>query len=362
VLTSRILLPAAQYPDGAAIARTFARIRDEAARIPGVGLAALGAVVPLSGSSMNSSVRAEGTSGPETAHTADLRLVSPDYFAVMSIPRRAGRDLTLRDDATSPKVVMINEALAHKLWPGQPLGAILGRRIDAVSNKRNESEFREVVGIVGDLHDAALTKTVDPEFYIPIPQTPEALWPFLARSLVVVVKAANPSINPATLKKPLQQAVARVDRSLPLADAVTMSDYVRASLATARFNTILLSALGAIALALAMVGVYGVVSYFVTQRTQEIGIRMALGATPTHIWRHVVRRGLSPIVVGVVMGFALSMFTVGVLRSQLFGVQPTDPATFGGVGALLLAVSLVATYVPARRAMRVAPVVALNAT
>ena len=111
-----------------------------------------------------------------------------------------------------------------------------------------------------------------------------------------------------------------------------------------------------------MVGVYGVVSYFVTQRTQEIGIRMALGATPAQIWQHVVRRGLSPIVVGAVIGFVLSIVTAGVLRSQLFGVQTTDPATFVGVGGLLLLVSLVATYLPARRAMRVAPVVALNAS
>jgi len=129
---------------------------------------------------------------------------------------------------------------------------------------------------------------------------------------------------------------------------------------TARFNTLMLSTLGAIALLLAMVGVYGVVAYFVTQRTQEIGIRIALGATPRRIWRLVARRGLTPIGAGVVAGLGLSLFTARVLEGQLFGVTPSDPLTLGAVGLVLLGVSVVATYAPARRAMRVPPVVALN--
>jgi putative ABC transport system permease protein len=311
---------------------------------------------------MQSSVRAEGTVGAETSHQANLRLVSPEYFAVMSIPKRAGRDLSTHDDAGAPKVVLINEALAHLLWPGLSLQQILGKRIDAIAEKRDVPDYREVVGIVGDLHDAALSKPNDPEFYIPVPQTPAVLWPYIQRSLVVVTRAANPNIDAMTFKRPLQQAVAAVDHSLPLADSHSMTELIGTSLEMARFNTLLLGILSIIALVLAMVGVYGVVSYFVAQRTQEIGIRMALGATPKQIWQHVVRRGLSPIVVGVAVGFATSLFTANVLRSQLYGVQTTDPGTFGSVGVLLLLVSLVATYVPARRAMRVAPVVALNAS
>ena len=141
-----------------------------------------------------------------------------------------------------------------------------------------------------------------------------------------------------------------------------MTDYIRSSLDRARFNTLLLSMLGAIALVLAMVGVYGVVAHFVSQRTHEIGVRMALGATPKQTWRHVVARELAPIAFGVAIGLALSALTTGVLRNQLYGVTTTDPGTFVGVGLLLLGVSLVATYVPARRAMSVAPVEVLKAS
>jgi ABC-type antimicrobial peptide transport system permease subunit len=139
-----------------------------------------------------------------------------------------------------------------------------------------------------------------------------------------------------------------------------MMSLVKGSLETARMNTLLLSLLGGIALALAMVGVYGVVSYFVSQRTQEIGIRLALGATPSLIWQYVMRRGLTPIVAGLILGLVLSSITTTVLRGQLYGVSGHDPLTLGGVAVLLLLVGVVASYVPARRAMRVPPVIALN--
>ena len=361
VLTSRIVLPEQRYPDAQSITDSYERIRLEAARIPGVAVAALSSVVPLSGSRMTSSIRAESMSSREGV-AANLRLASTGYFTAMGIPLRAGRDLATTDDASAPKVVVINEALARKLWPTDPLSEVLGRRIDAISEKRNVPELREVVGVVGDLHDAALSKPVDPEFYIPVPQTPALFWPFIQRSLVVIVRATDPAIDPVTFRKPLQLAVATVDRSLPVAESRTMTDYIRSSLDRARFNTLLLSMLGAIALVLAMVGVYGVVAHFVSQRTHEIGVRMALGATPKQTWRHVVARGLAPIAFGVAIGLALSALTTGVLRNQLYGVTTTDPGTFVGVGLLLLGVSLVATYVPARRAMSVAPVEALKAS
>ena len=279
----------------------------------------------------------------------------------MGIPLRAGRDLDQRDDATAPKVTVINEALARKLWPGIPIAEAIGRRIDAVSAKRDVPEYREVVGIVGDLHDAALDKPVEPEFYLPVPQTPANFWPFIQRSLVVVLRTADPATDPATLERPLQRAVAAIDPALPLAESQSMTQNIRTSLATARFNTMLLSMLGVLALVLAIVGVYGVVAYFVTQRTHEIGIRMALGATPRRIWQHVVSRGLAPIVAGVAIGLGLSVASAEVLRSQLYKVTTTDPITFGAVGVLLLLVSLIATYFPARNAMRVEPLEALNA-
>jgi predicted lysophospholipase L1 biosynthesis ABC-type transport system permease subunit len=219
----------------------------------------------------------------------------------------------------------------------------------------------EIVGVVGDLRDAALTQVPDPEVYIPTAQTPDLLWPLISRSLVVVARVAHPGIAPETLERPLQQAIARIDPALPVAEAKSMEGYIAQTLATARMNTVLLSTLGGIALVLAMVGIYGVVAYFVSQRTQEIGVRTALGATPADIWRFVVRRGMVPVAIGLVAGVALAFATSRLLSAQLYGVTARDPFTFVAVGALLVLVAVLAMYVPARRAMRVSPVVALAA-
>ena len=154
--------------------------------------------------------------------------------------------------------------------------------------------------------------------------------------------------------------MARVDASLPLTETKSLDQFMRASLATARMNTVLLSLLGGIALVLAMVGIYGVVSYFVNQHVHEIGIRLALGASPGLIWGFVMRRGLVPIVVGLAVGITLSLLTTSLIRQQLFGVTPHDPLTLSGVGSLLLVIAVLAMYVPARRAMRVPPIIALN--
>jgi putative ABC transport system permease protein len=358
VLTARLILPGAHYPNADAIVRAYAAIRDEAARIPGVQSAALSSVVPLSGSSMNSSVAAEGMLN-EKAPQANLRLVSSEYFATMRIPVIAGRALATPDNASTPGVMVINEALARLLWPSSDPRDAVGRRIRAVAGK-NDPQYRDVVGVVGNLHDAGLNQVPAPEFYIPFQQTPDVLWPLIQRSLVVVVRGPSSEGAAEALARPLARAVARVDASLPLTETKSMNQFLRSSLATARMNTVLLSLLGGIALTLAMVGIYGVVSYFVNQHVHEIGIRMALGATPGLIWGFVMRRGLVPILFGLLIGIVLSLLTTSVLRQPLYGVSAHDPLTLGGVGALLLAIAVVAMYVPARRAMRVPPVVALN--
>ena len=360
VLTARLLLPAARYPDAAAITRTYNTLRDQAARIPGVQSAALVSVVPLSGSAGNTSVVAEGQPKDAKAPQANLRLASSDYFATMGIRVIAGRDLRRQDNASSPLVVVVNEALVAKLWPTLSIREALGKRIDGLAGGRNATHLMQVVGVVANMHDDGLEQPSKPEVFVPFEQTPEKLWPLLQRSLVIVARVASPTADPEMLIKPLRGAVASVDPSLPLADSRTMTSLLRGSLETARMNTLLLSLLGGIALALAMVGIYGVVSYFVTQRTHEIGVRIALGATPALIWKFVVRRGLTPIVIGLAVGLLLSSVTTSVLRGQLYGVGAHDPLTLVAVGLLLFVVGLLATYVPARRAMRVPPVVALN--
>ena len=360
VLTARLLLPQARYSTADAVTHFYATLRDDAARMPGVQSAALVSVVPMSGSTMVSPILGEGQTVSGEQPSANLRIASDGYFATMGMHLLTGRDLTARDDASSPLVLVVNEALVKKLWPGLPLRDAVGKRIDAIS-KRNESLLRTIVGVVNDVHDAALDQpSARPEFYVPVAQTPPGLWAYMGRSLVLVVRAANPATDATTLVKPLRRVVAQLDGSLPIADSHTMMSLVKGSLETARMNTLLLSLLGGIALALAMVGVYGVVSYFVSQRTQEIGIRLALGATPSLIWQYVMRRGLTPIVAGLILGLVLSSITTTVLRGQLYGVSGHDPLTLGGVAVLLLLVGVVASYVPARRAMRVPPVVALN--
>jgi predicted lysophospholipase L1 biosynthesis ABC-type transport system permease subunit len=266
-----------------------------------------------------------------------------------------GRDIQRTDDAASLSVAVVSGSLAKKLWPGE---RAIGKRIDAMREKRGVPNWITIVGVVSDVHDAALNAPAMPTVYFPFTQTQPAMWPAMGRSLVLVTQT---TLRPETITRELRRAVMSVDASLPLADDRSMEGFLTASVARARFNTMLLSALGAIALVLASVGVYGVVSYFVSQRTREIGVRMALGAAPGHIWQLVLRRGMTPIVWGTAAGIALSLGTARLLREQLYGVSPQDPATFATVGLTLLLVALAATIIPARRAMRVTPVEALAA-
>jgi putative ABC transport system permease protein len=358
VLAARIVLPEAHYAASDVVVRTYATIRDEAAHIPGVASAALTSVVPFSRSSMRSSIAHEGQKG-EPRVEANLRLISDGYFSTMRIPLIAGRDVARTDAPGGTPVAVVNEATVAALWPGLNSRDAIGRRIDAVPTRRKDASAWEIVGVVKNLHDAAVTQVPEPDMYIPYQQTADDFWPFFARSLVVVTRVAQPNIAPETIERPLQRVVARVDPSLPLADSKSMEGYLADTMATARMNTILLSVLGGIALVLAMVGVFGVVAYFVGQRTHEIGVRVALGATPAAVWKFVVWRGMAPVVAGLIGGIALSFATSSLLHGQLFGVTAHDPATLVAAPVLMMIVALFAIYVPARRAVRVPPIVAL---
>jgi predicted permease len=360
VYTARVVPTPQSYPTGADIVRLFTGIRAEAQQIPGVESVALTSVVPMSGSTMQSSIRAEGQAPTDRDRQANLRMSSDGYFALMHIPLIAGRDIAKTDVAESTPVTVIDLALMHMLWPGLTPTQVLGKRIDAVPTRRKDLTKWEVVGVVGDLRDAALTQTPKPEMHTPFAQTTDEFWPFMGRSMVIVARLANSNVPPETLRQPLQRAIAHVDPSLPIADGKSMEGYMAQTLATARMNTWLVAVLGIIALVLAMVGIYGVVSYFVSQRTQEIGIRIALGSTPSGIWQFVVRSGMTPVAIGLVAGIVLSIATSSLLRAQLFGVTARDPVTLVGVAILLTVVAIAAMYVPARRAMKVSPVVALQ--
>jgi predicted permease len=356
VMTARVLLPATRYVDAAHITRTFEQIRDAAAHVPGVERVALTSVVPLSGDILSSRIVAEGK--PLTDNDAvavDIRYASPEYFATMGMPLEDGRDFERIDNATVPSVAIISASLAQRLWPGE---RAVGKRIDAMRERRDTPNWLTVVGVVPDVHHTGLGLPPTPTLYMPFMQTAPGMWTATGRSMVMVSRTTP---EPATVLKGLQRAVMTVDPALPLVDAHPMEYWLAESLARARFNTLLLVTLGTLALLLASVGVYGVVGFFVSQRTREIGVRIALGATPTDIWRLVLGRGLRPIVFGVIAGSVLSLATARLLREQLYGVRAEDPVTLVAVVAMLMVVALIATFVPARRAMRVRPVVALAA-
>ncbi len=357
VFAARLLLPGTRYPDSAQVLNAYRRIEEAASRVPGVRSTALVSVAPLSNEGhMNTSADVEGSARPDGERSSvAFRLTSPNYFATLGIPILGGRDIRPTDAAGAPLVALVSKSLATKLWPGQNP---IGKRIDALSFHPGPN-LMEVIGVVGDVHDASLTQPVEPTLYLPFTQTPAELWPAIQRSLVLVARTNG---DAGAMSKAIHHGVMSVDASLPYASSHTMDEFLAASLATERFNTLLLSTLGVIALLLAAVGIYGVVSYFVSQRTQEIGVRVALGALPKHIWRLVLGRGLAPIAFGAVFGVGLSLLTARLLREQLFGVAPTDPLTLGAVVGLLGMVALLATLVPARRAMRVAPIVALQAS
>jgi putative ABC transport system permease protein len=354
VLTAQVVLPPARYPDIASGLEAYRAIREGVDHTAGVQSAALTSTLPLA-------ISTRAGIGPEGRPMIDgerliaaVRTVTPNYFATMKIRLRAGRDFTETDKADAPGVAIINETLAKRFWPGENA---VGKRMEGMDP--SHTHFMEVVGVIADPRDVALDQQQpDPEFYIPIEQTPPPLWTGLQGSLTIVARTAS---DPATMEAGIRQAVGGVDPSLPIANVATMESLVTTSRATARFNTLLLSVLSAIALVLASVGVYGVIAYSAAQRTREIGLRMALGATPAAIASLVGRDALAPIAVGATLGAVLSVLTTRLLREQLYGVSPGDPLTILAIAALLMVVSSLAASIPTWRAVRISPMTALAA-
>ena len=219
--------------------------------------------------------------------------------------------------------------------------------------------WKEVVGVAGDVRADGLAREAPPEFYLPLGQEPAPAWEWLQRTLTVVARVEG---DPAAFVNPVREAVRRVDPALPVYAVETLEERLAESLAQARFNTALLSALGAVGLALAAVGIYGVIAYFVRQRTPEIGLRIALGATGADVLGLVMRQALAPVLLGLGLGVAAAIAATRLLAGLLYGVAPTDAATFAAVVLGLFAAAALASYLPARRAARVDPTQALQAT
>ena len=313
--------------------------------VPGVDASAVSTAFPLAGvTDVGVTFDRRPPASPLFATNANYFAVTPDYLRVMQIPLIRGRLFTREDTATSPPVALINETMARRLFPDEDP---IGRRMNITGN----TFMREIVGIVGDVKQESVKTPTAPQVYEPFAQQPRA-------GFSVLLRAHD---DPLALADTVRREVRTIDSAQPISQARLMEDVVGRSLARDRFSVLVLGAFACVALVLAAVGLYGVVAYVVTQRTNEIGLRIALGAEPVGIQRLVILQSLRVVAIGVSLGLVGAGVVSGVLRSLLYGVKPQDPLTFVGVTVLLVAVALAAAVVPARRAARVDPVLALRA-
>jgi putative ABC transport system permease protein len=310
--------------------------------LPGVVSAGAVSRLPLSGGNSSRSFKIAGL---DRYSEADVRVSTPDYFRAMGIPLIKGRLFTEGDKKDAPLVAIVNQELARREFPGQDP---IGQRINDFGPNR---QMLEIVGVVGNVRHLGLDTTPNPEIYQPVGQ---ASW----FSMTVVVASATS--NPATLTSAVQNAVWSIDRNVPISDLRTMQDVVAKSVLRRRFTMLLLIIFAALALLLATIGLYGVMSYFVSQRTHEIGIRMALGAQKSDVLRLVVGEGMLMVGTGVLLGILAALALTRMISGLLFGVSATDPLTFVGFAALLVSVALIANFLPAKRATEVDPMVALR--
>jgi len=352
-LTLRISLP---VPDGQISAadedrfvnffdRALARLRE----LPGVSAAGATNMIPLDGNGTDRLIDVEGYVPRDAADKPDAqnRQATPGWFAAMGIPLMRGRIIEPTDDDKSPRVVVVNETFAKQFFSN---GEAIGKRI-RLGKLTNEFPWATIVGIVGDVRGFALDEPPLPTMYWPVAQiraTP---------ALAIVVRTQG---DPAALSSAVRGALAEIDSTQPIYDMQTLDQLVAKSLGQRRFTLTLMLLFGVIALVLSAVGIYGVMAFAVSQRTQEIGIRMALGASALDVLKLVLRNGMFLAVIGAVIGLAGAFAITRFMSSLLFGVSPTDVVTFGLVTAGLLLVALVACYLPARRATKVDPLIALR--
>jgi predicted permease len=356
VLSFRISLPEARYADPARASQTFRQILDQVSALPGVRSAALASAAPFGGGGENGLIPEGRTLDDKSVIVSTLRLVSPGYFEVMRLPLRRGRAFTDRDMTGHSRVMIVNETLARMAWPGE---SPIGKHIACCEGGPNDTTaaWKEVVGVVADVRAWGLGSDVRPEFYLPIAQAPAEAWSWIDRAMTIV---ARTSASPLSLTRRARRAVWSVDPTIPLYQVRTLDEAMARTTASTRFNMLLLTLLGATGLVLAAVGIYGVIGYLVSQRTHELGIRMALGASATTVQGMVVRQGAVLVLLGVAIGIAASLALTRALASLLFGVTPRDPVTLFGVAVSLALVAVAASYLPARRATRIDPLTALR--
>ena len=351
LLTFRLSLPESRYTTFQKGQAFFDEFFTGLRRSPGVRSVAAINALPFSGLGGSRSFHIEGREEkrPEDQLDEQLRIVTDGYFAAIGIPIVAGREFTDRDALNQPRVAVVNDAMAKKHWPHE---SPIGKR---VAFSTNEPHWYEIVGVAGNIKHRALEAADRPELYVPYRQPLFAGW--TVRPMYVI---ARTSADPASTVAVARHEVARVDRDQPISDVRTMDERIGRSLSSRRFSMVLLALFAGLALTLAAVGIYGIVAYTVTERTHEIGVRVALGAQRRDVMAMVVGQGMTMTILGTAIGVAASAALSRLMSSLLFGVSAVDPATFVAIPLLLIAVALAACYVPARRAMRVDPLQTLR--
>ena len=358
LLTMRLFPPESNYPDDLRVAAFYEDLLRRVRALPGVRDAAAATSVPIGGGNSATVIQIEGgPSGEDFRRIAEFRVVSPDYFSAMGIRLLRGRFLEDSDHEKARPVAVINESLARAYWPNEdPLGRRF-RLLDAPS-ERARTVFLTVVGVVADAKNNSLTGAAEKEAYVPMRQRTVAIAKMgFARQMTLAVRT---SVEPMNLTNAIRQEVWAIDRNVPITETRTMEQILARVTAQPRFSAILLGIFAAVALILAGVGIYGVLSYSVTQRTREIGIRIALGARRGDVLRLVVRQGMLLALLGVAIGLAASFALTRLMTGLLYGVSATDPTTFALIAVILTGVALAACYMPGRRATKVDPMIALR--
>lgn len=345
LLTVQLFLPMERYKKGNEVAAFYQRATEEFRSIPGVQSVGATSAGPQFGGYEPVDVLVEGQPAPASGEYPHARYynVGPDYFHTMQTPLLAGREFTNRDTPGAPAVAIINQAMVRRFFPSEDP---LGKRILLV----REKEDLEIVGVVGDVRRFEVGDVVEPEVYYPYMQRPRWATYFAIRT----------NSDPISVVAAVRSRMLTLDKDVPVSNVSTIDQLVSAALREPRFNTALIGAFAGLALLLASVGLYAVVSYSVTQRTHEIGVRIAVGAGQGDIFKLIVGQGMVLTLIGVAIGLAASFALTRVMLSLLFEVSATDPLTFAGISLLLASVALLACYVPARRAMKVDPMMALR--
>jgi putative ABC transport system permease protein len=337
--------PESRYPERSQVGVFHLSLLEQLKQIPGVHDAAAANLLPLTGEDWSHSLNFKGHEVPEADEpSAEYRVVSADYFRTMRIPLRSGRFFTDRDSNAAPLVSIINEAFAKRFVPGQnPIGQEV-RIGDTIK------DYRRIVGVSGNVKEFGLGSESVPVIYVPLAQRPLRYMNYVVRT----------DVDPVTFSTPVRQIIRSLDREMPIFQVGTMENVLSDSISRRKFTAYLLMFFAVTALALALTGLYGLLSYSVSQRTREIGVRIAMGAEPLHVLRLIFGSGIRLLIGGVVVGFLATLAATRILKGMLFQITATDPVTLAGVVISIIVVALLAMYLPAKRAAHVDPLEALR--